>query len=225
MVSEVLVPALVFPTVDKNAARKPYRIMNSPMMNCKQNRTTFLLLLILTTNTYCQESLNYSIKFRSGIGISMGDRTDGSGITYSAGFQKEIWNERFRINPNLSFGQYSSKFVMDARDEYFNSTSLETILFYDLLKGKKSSLFIGLGGLINNTRGLLGTGGDFDGPQSSEYINNYQIAGYVGCGLRFNAPDKRVAFEIIPFNFHIGINDFLESHIKIGLEIKLQNIK
>lgn len=186
---------------------------------------TTLILLILTQNTYCQDYSKTSIKFRTGIGISIGNRTDGLGITYSAGFQREIWNGRFRINPNLSFGQYSSKFVMDARDEYFNSINLETILFYDLLKGKKASLVIGVGGLINNTRGLIGTGGktnpDYIGTISSQYISNFHFAGYIGGGLRFSSPNKRIAYEIIPFNLHIGINDFLESHIKIGLEIKL----
>jgi hypothetical protein len=182
---------------------------------------TTLILFLLSQNTYSQEYSKTSIKFRTGIGISMGNRTDGLGITYSAGFQREIWNGRFRLNPNLSFGQYSSKFVMDARDEYYNSTNLETILFYDLLKGKKTSLVLGVGGLINNTRGLLGTGGDYDGPKSSEYISNCHLAGYIGGGLRFSSPGKRIAFEIIPFNLHIGTNDFFESHIKIGLEIKL----
>lgn len=182
---------------------------------------TTLILFLLTQNTYSQDYSKTSIKFRTGIGISMGNRTDGLGITYSAGFQREIWNGRFRFNPNLSFGQYSSKLVMDARDEYYNSINLESILFYDLLKGKKASLVLGVGGLINNTRGLLGTGGDYEGLQSSEYISNYHLAGYIGGGLRFSSPNKRVAFEIIPFNFHIGTHDFLESHIKIGLEIKL----
>lgn len=191
------------------------------MTICRQRWVAFLILSIVTISLNAQDSSKTSLKFRSGIGISIGDRTDGSGISYSAGFQKEIWNNRFRINPNLSFGQYSSRYVMDARDEYFNSINLETLLFYDLIKGKRSSLVIGAGGLINNTRGLLGTGGDFEGPQSSEYISTFSIAGYIGGGLRFNPPGKRVAFEIMPFNFHIGTNDFLESHIKIGLEIKL----
>jgi hypothetical protein len=78
---------------------------------------TTLMLITLTQNTYCQDSSRISIKFRTGIGISIGNRTDGLGITYSAGFQRDVWNGRFRINPNLSFGQYSSKFVTDARDE------------------------------------------------------------------------------------------------------------
>jgi hypothetical protein len=175
----------------------------------------------LNLNIYCQEYSRNSIKFRTGIGVSMGSRTDGAGITYSAGFQRELNKTRFRICPNLSFGQYSSRFVMDARDEYYNSTNLETIIYYDLLKGKKAALVLGAGGLINNTRGLLGTGGDYEGPQSSEYISNYYLAAYVGCGLRFFSPDKRLGFEIMPFNFHVGSNDFLESHIMIGLEIKL----
>lgn len=191
------------------------------LTNIKTIWITSLILMTLTQYAYSQDYSKNSIKFRTGIGISMANRTDGLGITYSAGFQREIWNGRFRINPNLSFGQYSSKFVMDARDEYYNSINLETILFYDLLKGKKTSLVIGFGGLINNTRGLLGTGGDFEGLRSSEFFSNYHLAGYIGGGLRFNSQNKRLAFEIIPFNFHIGINDFLESHIKLGLEIKL----
>lgn len=191
------------------------------MITCRQKWIAYLILSLATISLNGQDSSKSSLKFRSGIGISMGDRTDGSGISYSAGFQKKIWNGRFRINPNLSFGQYSSRFVMDARDEYFNSINLETFLFYDLLKGKRSSLVIGAGGLINNSRGLLGTGGDIEGPQSSEYISTYSIAGYIGGGLRIDSPDKRFAFEIMPFNFHIGTNDFLESHIIIGLEIKL----
>ncbi|MBK7711047.1 MAG: hypothetical protein IPJ37_08940 [Bacteroidales bacterium] len=151
----------------------------------------------------------------------MGSRADGVGITYSAGFQRELRNPRFRINPNLSFGQYSSRFVMDARDEYFNSTNLETIFFFDLFKGKKGALVIGAGGLVNNTRGLLGTGGEYEGQQSSEYISEFHLAAYVGCGLRFSSPDKRLAFEFMPFNFRAGTGDFLESHIMLGLEIKL----
>jgi len=180
-----------------------------------------LILIALTQTSYGQEFSRNSIKFRSGIGVSMGSKTDGLGTSYSAGFQRSIWNGRFRVNPNISFGQYSSRFVMDARDEYFNSVNLETILFYDLLKGKKASLVIGMGGLLNNTRGLLGTGGDIEGPQYSEYISNYHIAGYIGGGLRFSSQNRRVAFEIMPFNLHIGINDFLESHIKLGFDIKL----
>jgi hypothetical protein len=187
----------------------------------KQELTAFLFFSFITINGYCQDYSNCSIKLRSGIGISIGDKTDGLGIVYSAGFQKEIWNERFLINPNFSFGQYSSKLVMDARDEYFNSMNLETILFYELLKGRRTSLVIGIGGLINNTRGLLGTGGDYVGPQSSEYISKYSIAGFFGGGIRFDSPDKRVTIEILPFNLHIGINDFLESHFLIGLGIKL----
>jgi hypothetical protein len=200
-------------------------MIQKQLVNIKTLFKISLVLMTLTQNTFCQDSSKISIKFRTGIGISIGNRTDGLGITYSAGFLKEIWNGRFRINPNLSFGQYSSKLVMDARDEYFNSINLETILFYDLLKGKKASLVIGVGGLINNTRGLIGTGGkinsDYVGTMSSQYISNFHFAGYLGGGLRFSSPNKRIAYEIIPFNLHIGTNDFLESHIKIGLEIKL----
>lgn len=164
-----------------------------------------------------------SIKIGLGVGSSMGNKTDGGGFVYTVGYQREIWKDRLRLNPNFTIGNYSSKFILDARDQYFNSINIETNLYYDLIRIKSFSLVLGCGGLVNNSRGLKGTGGDPDGytePLTSEYISDYHFAGYLGGGLRINPPSKRIAINIMPINLHFGNNYFAEYHAKIELDFQ-----
>jgi|BioPla2DNA2_1021312.scaffolds.fasta_scaffold67579_2 hypothetical protein len=164
-----------------------------------------------------------SIKIGLGLGASMGNNTDGGGFVYTIGYQREIWKDRLRLNPNFSIGHYSSKFILDARDQYFNSIDIETNLYYDLIKIKSFSLVIGCGGLVNNSRGLKGTGGDPDGytePPTSEYVSDFHFGGYLGGGFRINSPNKRTAINIMPINLHFGNNYFAEFHAKIELDFK-----
>lgn len=164
-----------------------------------------------------------SIKIGLGVGSSMGNKTDGGGFVYAVGYQREIWKDRLRLNPNFTIGHYSSKFILDVRDQYFNSINIETNLYYDLIRIKSFSLVLGFGGLVNNSRGLKGTGGDPDGytePPTSEYISDFHFAGYLGGGLRINPPSKRIAINIMPINLHFGNNYFAEFHAKIELDFK-----
>lgn len=165
-----------------------------------------------------------SIKMGLGIGISMGNNTEGSGFVYTTGYQRELWKNRLRLNPNFSIGHYSSKWMLDARDQYFNSINIETNLYFDLIKIKWFSLVIGCGGLINNSRGLKGTGGDPEGytdPPVSEYVSDFHFGGFLGGGFRINPPDKRTVVNIMPVNIHVGNNYFAEFHAKIELDVKL----
>lgn len=161
-----------------------------------------------------------SIKIGLGIGASMGGATGGGGLVYIIGYQREIWKDRLRLNPNFSIGQYSSKYVMDARDQYFNSINIETNLYYDLIKSKSFSMVMGCGGLINNSRGIIGTGGDYAQPQTSEYFSDFYFGGYVGGGFRINSPNKRTAINIMPINLHFGDNYFAEFYAKLELDFK-----
>lgn len=161
-----------------------------------------------------------SIKLGAGIGASMGQNTEGGGIVYAVGYQRELWKDRLRINPNLSIGHYSTKFILDTPDQYFNSMNLEVNLFYDLIKVKAFSLLIGTGALVNNSRGLTGTGGD-PGRSSSIYVNDFHFGGYAGGGIRINPSHNRMAFNILPFNLHFGPNYFMEFHAKMELDVKL----
>ncbi|MDA3928705.1 MAG: hypothetical protein PF541_07065, partial [Prolixibacteraceae bacterium] len=176
-------------------------------------------------NSFGQDYSKNSIKLGFGLGVHMGNNTDGSGLVYTMGYQKEIWKDRLRFNPNFSIGQYSSKFLpLDARDQYFNSLNLEVNLYYDLIKIESFSIVVGCGGLINNSRGIKGTGGrpDYSSEKPiSEYVNDYHFGGYLGGGFRINSQNKRTSINIMPLNIHFGTNYFLEFNPKIEIDIKL----
>lgn len=191
----------------------------------KTRLKTILILLIILMNYGAihgqgQGFSKNSIKIGLGIGASMGGATDGGGLVYIIGYQREIWKDRLRLNPNFSIGQYSSKYVMDARDQYFNSINIETNLYYDLIKSKSFSMVLGCGALINNSRGIIGTGGDYAQPQTSEYFSDFYFGGYVGGGFRINSPNKRTAINIMPINLHFGDNYFAEFYAKLELDFK-----
>ncbi len=190
-------------------------------------KTILILYSILINysivNGQDQDFSKNSIKVGLGLGASMGNNTDGGGFVYTIGYQREIWKDRLRLNPNFSIGHYSSKFILDARDQFFNSINIETNLYYDLIKIKSFSLVLGCGGLVNNSRGLTGTGGDPDGytePATSEYVSDFHFGGYLGGGFRINSPNKRTAINIMPINLHFGNNYFLEFHAKLEIDFK-----
>jgi len=188
-------------------------------------RSAFITVLISVSvfqSTRSQDFTGNSIKLGFGIGASMGKNTDGLGFIYSVGYQREIWRDRLRLNPNFSIGHYSSKFIMDARDQYFNSINLEANIFFDLIKIKAFSIVIGTGALINNSRGLKGTGGDYDysGQVNSEYVSNFHLGGYLGGGFRVSSPSRRTAINIMPINIHFGNEYFMEQHVKIEFDFK-----
>lgn len=184
-----------------------------------------LISIVLVHSSQGQGFTKNTIKLGIGPGVSMGRNTDGLGINFSVGYQREIWKDRLRFNPNFSFGSYSSRFVMDARDQHFISINLESVLFYDLVRVKTFSIVVGTGVLLNNSRGLLGTGGKDDytdpNPVWSEYFSNYHIGGYLGAGFRVNAPNKRTAISIMPLNLHFG-KDFTEQHMRVEVDIKFK---
>lgn len=202
-----------------------YKILYVISVKIKIAAILALVFVFLCLYSYGQEVSGKYIKIGYGIGASMGKNTSGSGFVYTLGYQKEIWNDRLRFNPNFSLGQYSAIFLpLDARDQYFNAVNLEANLFFDLLKHESVSLVVGCGALVNHSKGLKGGGGlDFEYEENfrSEYISNFHFAGYLGGGIRINHPQKRTAINILPFNVHFGTNDFAEFFAKIELDIKL----
>jgi hypothetical protein len=186
---------------------------------------TTLISIFIFQYASGQEFTKSTLTLGTGPGASMGVNNDGLGINFSIGYQREIWKDRLRFNPNLSIGSYSSKFVMDAKDQYFNSLNLESNLFYDLLRVNTFSIVVGTGLILNNSRGLSGTGGKDDytdsNPVSSEYFSYYHLGGYLGAGFRINSPNKLTAISIMPLNLHFG-KDFLEQHVRVDVDIKFK---
>ena len=194
-----------------------------------KKRITILFILFAVMSSYSfvqaqeQGFSKNSIKVGIGVGASSGSNTDGFGVVYSLGYQREIWKDRLRVNPNFSIGHYSSQSMLDAPDLYFNSTTLVTNLYFDLIRVKSFSLVLGCGALVNKSKGLKGTGGDFDPEvvqQSSEYVSNYHVGGTVAAGFRFNSPNKRTAINIMPITIRFGNNYFAEFHTKVEFDFK-----
>jgi hypothetical protein len=181
----------------------------------------YLVLTAFSSIASSQEIRRQSIKFGVGPGISDGIRTTGGGMTFSTGYSRSLKNDRFRINPNLSFGLYSARFVMDVRDQYFNSINLETNVSADLIRFHGISLTAYAGPCFNNTRGLLGTGGWPPSESRSEYSSEYSLMFSFGGGIRILPPGKRVGVELFPLNFRLGKNDILEAMAKISFDIGL----
>ena len=186
------------------------------------SRLILLLFLLAFGETYGQEFSKSSIKIGLGAGVSSGYYMDGLGLVYTIGYQKEIWKDRLRFNPNFSIGNYSSKMFSDGRDQCFNSINLEANLYYDIAKLNSFSLVIGCGTMINNSKGLLGTGGmdASTSPQSSEYFSKYYLGGNLSGGFRINSPNKRTAINIFPINIHFA-KELTELNVKIEVDIKL----
>lgn len=145
-------------------------------------------------------------------------------MVFKLGYQKQFKNSRLRFNPYMSIGLNSSKVISDTRDQYYNSINIGSNLYFDLIKLQSFSVVIGGGALINNSRGLKGTGGDPEAgplPKHSDYFSKYYFGGYVGGGLRYNPSFRRTAFNLMPVNINIGSKSFLEFYPMLELEIKL----
>lgn len=185
-------------------------------------RLLLILILLPFSDAFGQEFSKSSIKVGLGAGVSSGYYMDGLGLVYTIGYQREIWKDRFRFNPNFSIGNYSSKRFSDGRDQYFSSRNLEVNLYYDIGKANSLSLVVGGGAMINNSKGLLGTGGmdASTSPQYSEYFSKYYFGGNLSAGFRIDSPNRRVAINILPVNIRFA-NQLTELHAKIEIDIKL----
>jgi hypothetical protein len=161
------------------------------------------------------------LKTGVGVGINEGQQEIGVGGVLLIGYQKSFWNDRFRISPNIVSGNFMALGITDVRDQYYRVTSFNITGYLDVIKYKSLSILIGTGGCVNISRGLLGTGGDWEVSHSeSQYFINSYFGGYLGIGIRFNSPKSRFAYEIAPINAHFGSKYFFTEYFKFGIDIK-----
>jgi hypothetical protein len=181
-----------------------------------------ILLFSLKINAQENEFTRSSIKTGIGIGINDGIEESGLGFVYSVGYQKSFGKkEKLRINPNLLYGGFTSNGITDTREQFFRTTSIGINANYDLIKYKSVSLLLTSGGFLNYSRGLLGTGGEYE-IRNSRYFNQLYFGGNVGIGIRINSSESRFAYEIKPLNVQIGNKGFVLGYIMFGLDIKIK---
>jgi hypothetical protein len=185
----------------------------------------FIMIIVLFTfnlKVIGQEYSDNSFTIGLGPGINEGLRETGMGGLVSIGYQRSFFNDRFRVNPNITTGNFFPFGITDTRDQYYRVTSLGVNCYLDAIKYRSLSLFIGAGGLVNYTRGLLGTGGwPEEGNTASEYLVKLYYGGYLAAGFRINPPEKRIAYELTPINICFGSEQFFMGYFKVGINIKL----
>lgn len=192
------------------------------------NTITFIFILI-SINGFSQEREFKKTSIKTGLGLSMNEGYNemGVGLVYSVGFQKSYGKkDKLRINPNLMFGGFLPAGITDTRDMYYKLTNLGLDFHYDLIRIDVVSLVVTGGGFINYSRGLLGTGGMPDPGLQNHYSSDYFLkmyyGGKVGLALRIDQKNKKCAYEIRPFNFQFGNEDFILATIMFGVDIKLE---
>jgi hypothetical protein len=172
------------------------------------------------------DSLNASaVRFGLGAGLHDGARESGLGLVYQLGWQKSYGaKDKFSLNPNVVHGSFSANDIDDARDQFYQLSSLGLQLHYDLIRVNAVSVVVSGGAFVAYTRGLLGTGGD---PRAarSEYFRKVYVGGLGSAGIRINPPRSRIAYELRPITISSGTNGFLLFYPMLNLEFKLGKLK
>ena len=190
----------------------------------KENIYLIILLIIFTLKIKAQENKFTTSAIKTGIGAAVNDGIEesGLGLIYSVGYQKSFGKkEKLRINPNLLYGGFTSNGITDTREQFYRITSLGMNVNYDLIKYKSVSLLISTGGFLNYSRGLFGTGGEFDNG-SSKYFNEFYFGGNASIGIRINSNKSRFAYEIKPLNIQVGNKGFVLGYLMFGMDIKIK---
>ena len=172
----------------------------------------FVVVLCFSIKANAQDFSKNSIKIGiSGIGFES-DKLDGDGLGAMFGFQRELKDWLF-FSPFLKHGTFTTIFITDTPDTYFNVISAGVGLNATILK----LFYIGTGGEIYYSHGLIGTGEFCNG---SHYERDLGIDMYAFAGLRIAPKNKRIAINVIPFSVACGINT-LSADMRIEMDIKL----
>jgi opacity protein-like surface antigen len=193
---------------------------------CRLLYLTPLCLLAFFTDIKCQEnkSGNLSIKTGIGLGFNSGKREEGFGLVYNFGIQQSYGKQnRLRLNPNLMIGGFSNASLTDNKDNFYRITNLSLNANYDILKAKPFSLFLGGGGFVNYSRGLIGTGGDnVFLNQQSEFFYTIYYGLNTTIGLRAEDEKRNIAYEVKPISLYLGNKKFALGYLMFSVDFKLR---
>lgn len=183
-----------------------------------------LLLIGIKLNAQDIEFKRTSIRTGIGIGFNEGHWETGMGLLYSFGLQKSYGEKnRLRINPNILIGGFIPIGITDTRDQFYRITSLGLNVHYDLIKINIVSMVTTVGGFMNYSRGLLGTGGWPEANNNhSEYFHKLYYGGNISIGLRINPENSRLAYELRPLNLQFGNDYFVLGYTMFGIDFKLR---
>lgn len=173
---------------------------------------------------YAQEPARQqeAIQAAVGLGLHQGQPEEGVGVLYSLGYQRALGTSRWRLNPHLVYGEFSSVGITDTRDQFYRTTSAGLAVHYNVLQYRALAVVVTTGGYVTYSRGLLGTGGEAQPvSQGSRYFHHFYLSASGGVGLRVSPAQSRFAYEFRPFTLHGGTNGFVMGYVTVDLEVKL----
>ena len=196
------------------------------LANMNLRQIILLLYMLFSVAGYAKHQTptfsKNALRFGLGAGFADTRKSTGTGLNFSVGYQRSVINDRLRINPNFSFGYYNSKLVTDVPDQWFNTLNLQFLFHADVIRYKSVSFTLSTGAALNNTRGLIGTGGENQTTNRWEYFSLWHTAAYISGCLRINPAKSPVAFELSPFSIHTNSSKFFEGGIRLSVDVKLK---
>ena len=179
---------------------------------------------ILQTGTIFSQNLQFkrsSIKTGIGIGYNEGRDEMGLGLVYSIGWQKSYGTKnKFRINPNITCGNFSTRVITDVRDQLYKITTFELNIAYDFIKYKEFAFVAKIGAFTDYTRGLFGTGGWHQNYHNSAYFYYIYYGINSSLSLRIDSPKSRFAYELRGINIYFGNKDFALGYLMLEIDYK-----
>jgi hypothetical protein len=185
--------------------------------------TIIFLLIVLHTQGQNKEFGKTSLIYGIGIGETEDGTIGGFGGLFLCGVNQDLgYKNRFRLSLLLNLGSYNTKAQDGGYDQAFHSICLGPKVYADVIRYRSISLVLGTGFALNNMAGYIRDG--VRGLTHNSFFNVYNIAAYLGTGIRVNPPNSRLAFELLPLNFYFsGINadDFFQSDLRFSTIIRL----
>lgn len=147
----------------------------------------------------------------------------GDGMVLSIGYQRDIWKNRLRVVPSLSFGTHVGGDMVISPQMYFNSTNIKVNVNYDVFKIKTFALFIGTGLTVNYMAGVVDAYSSPSGgrPFLAFREGNFTFNGVMG--FRIIPKNSRIGYELLLMDVSAeNGHGFFEQSISLRLILGLQ---
>gem|GEM_PF-5739204 len=181
--------------------------------------TTTFLLTLTPMSVLGRESPKHGLKLDAGLGIHEGVRTQGFGTIISFGYERAIREDGLRIHSTFLYGKFTHSFATDTPKQNLISRSFITALSYDIIRFWILSLTLAVGGVVDNTFGIVGPGGEIQ-PATITDVNEWSAGLYFSGGIRITPTTGRFSLEITPLANCLGVNLF-KLNSTIGIVVRI----
>ena len=188
-------------------------------MNFRIILTTSFLLILVPMSALGQELPKHGLKLDAGFGIHEGIRTNGLGTIVSFGYERVIREDRLRINSTILYGKFTHSFATDTPKQDLISRSFITALSYDIIHVWILSLTLAVGGIVDNTYGIVGPGGELR-PTIITDVDEWSAGLYFRGGISITPTTSRLSFDITPLANSPG-HYLFKINSTIGIVVRL----